>query len=166
MSMQENGKIESRQFMILVTLFSVGSFLLLPKFIVEEAKQDAWISVIVLVGLGLLLAWLYKTLGGLFPNMTLVEYSEKILGRWIGKITSFLFFTYSLILCAIFDKLVIFSHQHSCQKHRLNHFIFFFRYCHYGSTSWLGKHGSHFRNFFSLGMYSFYFDDNFSISTN
>ncbi|MBT2700846.1 endospore germination permease [Bacillus sp. ISL-40] len=100
--MQENGKIAPRQFMIFVILFTIGSsILLLPKFIAADAKQDAWITAMILVGLGLLLAWLYKTLGSLFPDMTLVEYSQKILGRWMGKITSLLFFTYSFFLCAI-----------------------------------------------------------------
>jgi spore germination protein KB len=100
--MQENGKIAPRQFMIFVILFTMGSsILLLPKFIAEEAKQDAWMTSIILAGLGLLLAWLYKTLGSLFPDMTLVEFSQEILGRWMGKITSLFFFTYTFILCAM-----------------------------------------------------------------
>src|SRR5688572_9456454 len=100
--MQENGKIAPRQFMIFINLFTLGnSILLLPKFIAAEAKQDAWITAMILAGFGLLLAWLYKTLGSLFPDMTLVEYSQEILGRWVGKITSLLFFTYTFFLCAI-----------------------------------------------------------------
>ncbi|MEW9674213.1 endospore germination permease [Ammoniphilus sp. 3BR4] len=100
--MQENGKIAPRQFMILVILFTIGSsILLLPKFIAAEAKQDAWMTAMILAGVGLLLAWLYNTLSSLFPNMTLVEYSQEILGKWMGKITSFLFFTYTFLLCAM-----------------------------------------------------------------
>ncbi|MGF6947792.1 spore germination protein KB [Neobacillus sp. B4I6] len=100
--MQENGKIAPRQFMIFIILFINGSsILLLAKFIAVEAKQDAWITAIILAGLGLLLAWLYKALGSLFPDMTLVGYSQKILGKWMGKIISLLFFTYTFFLCAI-----------------------------------------------------------------
>lgn len=100
--MQENGKIAPRQFMIFVILFTTGSsILLLPKFIAAEAEQDAWIAAVLLSGLGLLLVWLYKTLGSLFPDRTLVEYSQEILGRWMGKIISVLFFNYTFFLCAI-----------------------------------------------------------------
>lgn len=100
--MQESGKIAPRQFIIFIILFMIGSsILLLAKFIAAEAKQDAWISAIILAGSGVLLAWLYKALGSLFPDMTLVEYSQEIFGKWIGKIISLLFFTYTFFLCAI-----------------------------------------------------------------
>jgi spore germination protein KB len=66
-----------------------------------KAKQDAWLAAIFGLVVGLLLVWLYKTLGILFPNMTLVEYSEKILGKWIGKAISLLFFTFPFLLGAL-----------------------------------------------------------------
>lgn len=100
--MLENGKIGVQQFMILVTLFTVGtSILLVPSLLVTEAKQDAWIAGILGVCVGLLSVWLYNTLGNLFPNKTLVEYSEEILGKWIGKAISLLFFSFSFTLTAL-----------------------------------------------------------------
>jgi spore germination protein KB len=100
--MLENEKIGARQFMILVILFTVGtSILLAPSILVTEAKQDAWIAGILGVGVGLLSVWLYSTLGNLFPNKTLVEYSEEILGKWIGKAISLLFFGFSFTLAAL-----------------------------------------------------------------
>ncbi len=100
--MLENGKIGARQFMILVILFTVGtSILLAPSLLVTEAKQDAWIAGILGVGVGLLSVWLYNTLGNLFPNKTLVEYSEGILGKWIGKAISLLFFSFTFTLTAL-----------------------------------------------------------------
>ncbi|WP_017378940.1 GerAB/ArcD/ProY family transporter [Paenisporosarcina sp. TG-14] len=100
--MVENGKIEAKQFMKLVILYTIGSsVLLLPPFLAEKAKQDAWIASIISVCIALILVWIYKTLGSLFPNMSLVEYSQKILGKWLGKITSVLVFIYALLLTAL-----------------------------------------------------------------
>ncbi|MCF6411601.1 GerAB/ArcD/ProY family transporter [Pseudalkalibacillus salsuginis] len=100
--MLENGKISVRQFMVLVILFTVGtSVLLAPSLLVTEAKQDAWIAGILGVGVGLLSVWLYNALGNLFPNKTLVEYSEVILGKWIGKAIALLFFSFTFTLAAL-----------------------------------------------------------------
>jgi spore germination protein KB len=100
--MLENGKIGGQQFTMLVFMFTTGSSLLLaPSLLASEAKQDAWLAAIIGVVVGLLLTWLYQTLGNFYPDMTLVEYSEKILGKWIGKVISLLFFTFPFILSAL-----------------------------------------------------------------
>ncbi|MGM0865213.1 MAG: GerAB/ArcD/ProY family transporter [Bacillota bacterium] len=99
--MLENGKIEGWQFTVLVFMFTTGSSLLLaPSMLAAKAKQDAWLAAIFGLIVGLLLVWLFQTLGILFPEMTLVEYSEKILGKWVGKAISLIFFTFPLILGA------------------------------------------------------------------
>jgi spore germination protein KB len=100
--MLENGRIAGRQFTVLVFMFTTGSSLLLaPSMLASDAKQDAWLAAIIGVVVGLLLTWLYQTLGNLYSNMTLVEYSEKILGKWIGKAISLLFFTFPFLLTAL-----------------------------------------------------------------
>lgn len=100
--MLENGKISGWQFTILVFMFTTGSSLLLaPSMLASKAKQDAWLAAIFGLAVGLLLVWLYQTLGNLFSDMTLVEYSEKILGKWIGKAISLLFFTFPFLLGAL-----------------------------------------------------------------
>lgn len=100
--MLENGKIGVRQFTVLVILFIFGpAVLLIPSHLATEAKQDAWIASVLGVGIGMLLVWLYTTLGNRFPDMTLVEYSEQILGKWLGKTVSLLFFTFFFILAAL-----------------------------------------------------------------
>ncbi len=100
--MLESGKIDGKQFTVLVFMFTTGSsFLLAPSMLASEAKQDAWLAAILGVVVGVLLAWLYHSLGNLYSDMTLVEYSEKILGKWIGKAISFLFFTFSFLLAAL-----------------------------------------------------------------
>lgn len=98
----ENGIIGNRQFTILVTLFTVGSSILIsPSGLTAEAKQNAWISAILAVCLGLLTVYLYHVLIKQFPNQTLVEMCEGIFGIWIGKIVSSLYFSFFFLLAAL-----------------------------------------------------------------
>lgn len=98
----ETSIIGIRQFTILVTLFTVGSSILItPAGLAAEAKQDAWISAILAVCLGLLTVYLYHALVRQFPNQTLVEMCEGIFGIWIGKIVSLLYFSFFLLLAAL-----------------------------------------------------------------
>lgn len=100
--MSEDEKISARQFMIFVMMFTIGGAILrTPSLLATEAKQDAWIAAILGLCLSLLLIWLYNSLGSRFPNMTLVEYSEEVLGIWGGKIVSVLFLSYFFLHAAI-----------------------------------------------------------------
>ncbi|TFE25985.1 GerAB/ArcD/ProY family transporter [Cohnella luojiensis] len=94
--------IEASQFKKMVSLFVIGtSLILLPSMLASKAKQDAWISSIVGMIVGLVLVGIYYALGRLFPGKTLVEYSKEILGKWLGTIVSFLWFTYAFILTVL-----------------------------------------------------------------
>ncbi len=98
----ENGIIGIRQFTIIVTLFTVGSSILIsPAGLTAEAKQDAWIAAILAVSIGLLTVYLYSALVRQFPKQTLVEMCEVIFGIWIGKIVSLLYFSFFFLLAAL-----------------------------------------------------------------
>ncbi|MGJ7919895.1 GerAB/ArcD/ProY family transporter [Neobacillus sp. LXY-4] len=100
--MLENGKISQNQFTVLVTMYLIGSsILLLPSAFAGRAKQDAWLAAILGVAIGTLLVFLYNTIGNSFSNMTLAEYSEKILGKWLGKSVSIIFFSYFFLISAL-----------------------------------------------------------------
>lgn len=100
--MLEKGKISAVQFTLLVILFTIGSsVLIIPAGLAVEAKQDAWITAFLSVGIGLLLVWLYIILGNRFPYMSLAEYSERILGKWLGKTISCFFFSFTLLLTSL-----------------------------------------------------------------
>lgn len=100
--MLEKGKIGVRQFTVLVMIFTIGSSILVaPAGLASVAKQDAWIAAILGVGMSMFFVWLYNTLGKQFPNRTLAEYSEQILGKWVGKTVSLLFVSYFFILAAL-----------------------------------------------------------------
>lgn len=96
--MLENVKISPRQFTVFVILFTIGgSILNAPSLLISETKQDAWIAAILGVGGGILLVLLYNTLGSRFPGMTLPQYCEEILGKWLGKVISLLFFIFFVL---------------------------------------------------------------------
>ncbi|TJY41288.1 spore gernimation protein [Cohnella pontilimi] len=100
--MLEEEKIGSRQLAVLVVMFTVGtSMLLVPGELAAEAKQDAWIASILGVGLGLLSVLLFWKLGDRFPDRTAAEYSELLLGKWLGKAMSVLFFSFCFMLSAV-----------------------------------------------------------------
>lgn len=99
--MLEKGEITLGQLFILVLMFDIGtSILLVPSLIVVEAKHDAWIGTLLGISMGLLLTLLYGALAKRYPTMNLIELNESILGKWIGKVLSLLFFFYFYIQTA------------------------------------------------------------------
>lgn len=99
--MMQNVKINPYQFLVLVTLFSLGtSILIIPSVLAEGAKQDAWIAAIFGILIGIFVIWLYCLIAQWFPNLSFVQISEKILGKWIGKAISLLFVGMAFIYAA------------------------------------------------------------------
>lgn len=96
--MNDTVKISVRQFSVLVMFYTIGTtILIIPSGLAADAKQDAWIAAIAGVAMGLLLVALYNKAAMLFPEMTLVQYSKKLLGRWAGGAVSSLFVFFSFI---------------------------------------------------------------------
>jgi spore germination protein KB len=95
-------KINSYQFLVLVTLFTVGtSILTIPPDLSEKAHQDAWISAILGTGIGLLIIWLFCTIAQWFPHLTFIQINEKLFGKWVGKAVSLLFVFMSFIYTSV-----------------------------------------------------------------
>ncbi|MGM7700370.1 GerAB/ArcD/ProY family transporter [Pseudalkalibacillus sp. Hm43] len=100
--MLERGRISVAQFTILVFLVTTGdSILVLPSSIAGEAKNDAWLSGIFALGIGLLLVLLFYQVSKLFPDLTFVEYSDRIFGSFLGKILAGLFLLYPFLSVAL-----------------------------------------------------------------
>jgi spore germination protein KB len=100
--MQEEERIGIRQLIVLVIMFTIGtSVLLTPGGLAAVAKQDAWIAAILGVGIGLLSVFMFNMLANRFPNRTAAEYSELLLGKWLGKTVSLLFFFFIFLLTAL-----------------------------------------------------------------
>jgi len=63
----------------------------LSGFTIRHARQDAWISIFLAVGAGLLIGVLAAALGRRFPDKTIFEYPVEIVGRWPGKLVGLLY---------------------------------------------------------------------------
>lgn len=85
--MLEEGKISIRQAtLLMVNTVLPTAILFLPAISTRQALQDAWISTLIATTNGVLIALLVITLMRRFPEQTLVQYSEDIMGKFIGKI--------------------------------------------------------------------------------
>ncbi|MEA3321727.1 MAG: endospore germination permease [Bacillota bacterium] len=99
----ERGKISNRQFTILVALYTIGTaILIIPSILASSAKQDSWIAGILGLGMGLLTVLLYCSIAQRFNGLNLAQYLEVLLGKWLGKTVSLIFFTCFTLLLASF----------------------------------------------------------------
>ncbi|TBL80281.1 GerAB/ArcD/ProY family transporter [Paenibacillus thalictri] len=91
--MLNNGKITSFQMGILMypTILATA-ILIVPAITMKYAHRDAWISPMWASLTGLLLIYAVIRLNKLYPNHTIIEASEPILGRTLGKTFGFVFF--------------------------------------------------------------------------
>ncbi|KEQ24541.1 GerAB/ArcD/ProY family transporter [Paenibacillus tyrfis] len=100
--MPGNPVISLRQFVILVTLFSLGSAILyVPGVLSIHAKQDAWIAALIGWALGIGIVWIYVALANRYPHLSLVQCSEHVLGPWLGKAAGLLYLFFPFVLAAI-----------------------------------------------------------------
>ena len=68
----------------------------LPTIAATFAKQDAWMTPVISSFPGIVVILLVTELGRRFPGMTIIEYLQVILGKWIGKVVGALYlFFYS-----------------------------------------------------------------------
>ncbi|KAA9011191.1 MULTISPECIES: GerAB/ArcD/ProY family transporter [Bacillaceae] len=91
----KKARISPGQLFSLITLFNLGTSLVVP--LGMDAKQDAWIAILLGLAGGLLLFLVYGTLFHLYPSISLTGYIREILGKYIGWPLSFfyiLFFIY------------------------------------------------------------------------
>lgn len=79
-------KISNVQMFWLMASMEIGMTLLLTiSPAIRDAKQDAWISMLVAAGVALLITFIVTRLSLLYPNQTLIQFSQTILGKWLGK---------------------------------------------------------------------------------
>ncbi|NOV01073.1 GerAB/ArcD/ProY family transporter [Paenibacillus planticolens] len=99
--MNNESTLTARQLMIFIFLISVGTtILVVPSILAAEAKQDAWMAGAAAVGSGLLFIWMYVKLVQMFPDMTLFDMNERLLGKWLGKAVNLLYSFIMFILSA------------------------------------------------------------------
>lgn len=100
--MLEGGKISPKQvwWLIITTILST-SILFLPAAMFRKAKQDSWLSVILITLLGLVVGFIITKLGTRFPGQTIIGYSPQIVGQILGKLIGFIYILYFLHINAV-----------------------------------------------------------------
>lgn len=97
-----NAQITSSQCAKLLYLFALGSaVLILPTAITAIAKQDVWLSVLLAGPFNYFILTVFLALADRFPNMSLAQYGEKMLGVWAGKALTFTYLLFFLLLSAL-----------------------------------------------------------------
>ncbi|UTE78429.1 GerAB/ArcD/ProY family transporter [Rossellomorea sp. KS-H15a] len=85
----EKAKISAIQLFVLMVLFELGSALLVPLAI--DAKQDAWLSILIGMLVSFVLLLVYHKLYTYYPDLLPTEYMQKILGKGAGTVLAFLY---------------------------------------------------------------------------
>ncbi|WP_160719439.1 GerAB/ArcD/ProY family transporter [Bacillus sp. USDA818B3_A] len=80
-------KISPKQLFWIIAILNIGMTLLLTQTpAITAAKQDAWICFVIAGGAGVGLVFIAGKLSLLYPDQTFIEYSQTILGKWLGRI--------------------------------------------------------------------------------
>lgn len=91
--MAKSMKISGSQIFWMMFTFEVGNSLLLTiSSTIRSVKQDAWISMVIAGLVGIAITFLATKLSSLYPNQTMIEFSQTILGKWLGKLMMIPFF--------------------------------------------------------------------------
>ncbi|OIK15360.1 spore gernimation protein KB [Bacillus sp. MUM 116] len=90
-------KISASQLFILVFLFEMGSSILFG--LGANAKQDAWIALLLGLAGGLIVFFIHYRLFLFYPELILTSYIQKIAGKWPGRIIA-LFYVIHFIYIA------------------------------------------------------------------
>ncbi len=88
-------QIGNRQFIIMTAILTIGdSMLVLPFVSSKGSEQDAWLSFILGTIIGIVGILIIATLAKLLKKGSLVELTERVLGRWLALPLILLFLLY------------------------------------------------------------------------
>ncbi|MFD0824409.1 GerAB/ArcD/ProY family transporter [Neobacillus sp. M.A.Huq-85] len=91
-------KISASQLFVLVFLFEMGSSILFG--LGANAKQDAWIAILLGLAGGLIVFFIHYRLFLFYPELILTSYIQKIAGKWPGRIIALFYITYFIYITA------------------------------------------------------------------
>ncbi len=90
--MLEKGSISPRQTGQLLFMTTIATLIFFaPSMIVSLAGNDAWLAALVGPMFALITLLLITWLGRKHPGLTIFQYSEVILGRWLGKAVALIY---------------------------------------------------------------------------
>ncbi|SDZ63663.1 spore germination protein KB [Evansella caseinilytica] len=92
----EKASINPFQLFALMVLFELGSAIVITIGI--EAEQDAWISILLALAAGVAVFMVYSYLYKQFPGHSLIDFSQKIIGKYPGWVLGLLYMLYFLYI--------------------------------------------------------------------
>ena len=85
-------RISTHQFMTLgASVLMGGTFLLIASFVTEAGGRDGWMAVLPGFALTIPYALMVLSLSVQYPHENLLQISEKLFGKWIGKIIGLIY---------------------------------------------------------------------------
>lgn len=82
---------------LLIPVVTATEFMSVPGVIYQYAKEDAWISYLLSLVPAIWAILVFTTLALRNPGMSFTQYTEKILGKWLGKIVGLLYIYYLFV---------------------------------------------------------------------
>lgn len=94
----EKAKITNHQLFCLTANFTCGSSIIIASAsIAKDAKQDAWISALIVPFIGLILLGINFYLTYLYPGKSYVQIIQLVFGKWIGFLLSLFLLSVALL---------------------------------------------------------------------
>src|ERR1700719_4642873 len=87
--------ISKTQLFSLIVLHEIGSTTLFARGI--EAKQDAWIAILLRMLVGFIMLWVYTGIQLGYPDKNFPEILNTVLGKWVAKPLILLYAVFFLI---------------------------------------------------------------------
>ncbi|MDR6880015.1 endospore germination permease [Bacillus sp. 3255] len=93
--MQPADKISGTQLSLLIFSFIAPTVILvIPSLMATFSKQDAWIAIFPAILIGAINIWVMIVLANRYPGLTIIQYSQRIIGKWAGTLLGFYFIYY------------------------------------------------------------------------
>lgn len=100
--MVEKGKISAAQLgLLLYAVAAYDGILFIPRITGENAERDLWLSPIWAHLAGLFFVLVMLRLSRMFPTETIIQYSGRLLGSWLGKAVGFTVIFYGVHLTSV-----------------------------------------------------------------
>ena len=102
-SMEKIKKVSSYQIILLIIIYRmIIAFTYGPAINTPPGNQDVWIALLLSIPYTILIYLPILFLSNKFNNLTIIEYMEKIFGKFIGKLVGFFYTVSFLTSCTIF----------------------------------------------------------------
>jgi len=102
MTLLEKTLINRSQLWLLIVNFEIGSALFFtPSVVANITKQDGWISFLLAILFGTFIILIVVQLAKYYPSLTLIDISQIVLGKTIGKFIGILYIFFFLYLSSL-----------------------------------------------------------------